>query len=235
MDRRLFLAAVPAAALAGCATTAGTPGPPAPAPVFRVGDRWVYQVADGFRVKSVWTETHEVTSLRGTGFEVRVTIAGGGADMTRVERWDAPGVMASGSVFDHTETRDFQQPAIIYRFPLTPGDSWTQNLRNLNPANQLVSTINRSVRVGGYQNVSVPAGAFDALALRILMSVDDNDPFRFPFQCNYELWYGPAVGAMVRMTRRATVRERGETSPIVGDTPVQYSLAELVSYRRGGS
>jgi len=232
MDRRAFLTAVPAAALTGCATMAGTPGPPAEAPVVRVGDRWVYRASDGFRVQTVWTETHEVTSVQGTAFEVRVTLAGDGINATRTERWNAPGVMAVGAVFMSDETREFEQPAIIYRFPLTPGDSWTQNLRNPNPRNQLVTTINRNVRVGGYEKVSVPAGSFDALVLRILMSVDENDPFRFPFQCNYELWYAPAVGAMARMTRRATVRERGDRS-MVGDTPVQNTQIELISFRRG--
>lgn len=232
MDRRTFLATAPLAALAGCATTQGSAGPPAQAPTMRVGDRWVYNVADGFRVQTVWTETHEVTSVQGSAFEVRVTLKGDGIDTVRTERWTAPGIMAVGAVFTHTETREFKEPAIIYRFPMAQGDSWTQNLRNLEPRNQLVTVINRNVRVGGYQKVSVPAGSFDAMVLRILMSVDENDPFRFPFQCNYEQWYAPAVGAMVRMTRRATVRERGDRA-LASDQPVQNTLIELVSYRRG--
>src|SRR5712671_1782883 len=57
----------------GCATRSSEGGPPAPAPTYRVGDRWVYQASDGFRAPTTWVETHEVVSVDSTGIVVRVT------------------------------------------------------------------------------------------------------------------------------------------------------------------
>ena len=63
------------------------------------------------------------------------------------------------------------------------------------------------------------------------MSVDDNNPFRFPFQCNYETWWAPAVGAMVRMTKYATYREKGDGREGI-DIRAQNTVLELASYSR---
>jgi hypothetical protein len=57
MDRRSFLHAASAVAVAGCAAPGGTPGVSAPASVYRVGDRWVYRAKDGYRDPVVWDET----------------------------------------------------------------------------------------------------------------------------------------------------------------------------------
>lgn len=65
------------------------------------------------------------------------------------------------------------------------------------------------MRVGGYETVSVPAGSFNAISMRTLMSVDDNNPFRWPVQANYMTWWAEEVGNVVRMLKTATYRERG--------------------------
>ena len=59
-----------------CASVGVSDGPAAPAPTFRVGDRWVYEASDGFRVAVTWTETHEVTAINAEGIAVRVTQIG---------------------------------------------------------------------------------------------------------------------------------------------------------------
>lgn len=232
MDRRMFLWATPGLALAGCVSVGGAAGPPAPAPVIRLGDRWVYNAADGFRVPVTWTETHEVVAMGAGGYDVRVTIDGPTMHYVRTERFTAPGIMTVGAVYDPDESRNFLSPVTVYRFPLTPQASWTQNLRNLNPANELVSDINRNVHVGGYEQVSTPAGTFNAIAMRILMSVDDNNPFRWPVQCNYMVWWAPEVGAMVRQTKYATYRERGDGRESI-QIRAQNTLITLQSFRRG--
>lgn len=203
-----------------------------PAPVFRVGDRWVYNARDGFRVPVTWTETHEVTAAAAGGIDVRVTLVGETINTARVERLLSPGIVASGAVFNHDETRDFTPAMERYRFPLTFGETWTQNLRNPNPANGLQTQINRFVRVGGYEQVTTPAGTFEAVRMRTLMSVDENNPFRWPFQCNYETWWAPAVGAMVREFKYATYRERGDGRDAI-EIRAQNTTVELASWQRG--
>lgn len=231
MDRRSFLLAVPAMAASGCVAVGGTAGPPAPAPVLAVGDRWVYRCADGFRVPVVWDETHEVTAVDATGITVQIA-AQGGVNFERVERLSSPGVVKVGSAYDPAETRNFEPPMVRFQFPLTPNTDWRQNLRNLDPTNQLMSNIGRFVRVGGYETVTVPAGTFNALTMRTLMSVDDNNPFRWPVQANYMTWWAEKAGNIVRMTKVATYRERGGGRDAM-EIRAQNTTIELVSWRHG--
>lgn len=230
MDRRSFLLATPSVLAAGCVSVGGAAGPAAPAPTLRVGDRWVYRCMDGYRVPVLWTETHEVTAVDATGIAVRVT-GQGGVEFERVELLSSPGVVKIGAAYDPDETRTFDPPMTRFEFPLTPGTRWSQNLRNLNPANQLMSNIGRSVTVGGYETVTVPAGTFNAITMRTLMSVDDNNPFRWPTQCNYVTWWAEAAGNVVRMTKYATYRERGDGME-AAEIRAQNTTIELASYSR---
>jgi hypothetical protein len=232
MDRRTFVLATPALIATGCVSVGGAAGPPAPAPTLRVGDRWVYNCADGFRVPVTWVETHEVTTIDNTGIAVRVTLVGPTMNYERVELWSAPGVVEIGSVFDPAETRNVEPALIRYQFPLTPGASWNQRLRNLDRATGLTSNISRFVRVGGYSSVATPAGTFNAIEMRTLMSVDDNNPFRFPYECNYVTWWAPEAGGMVRETKFATYRERGDSLDAV-TIRAQNTTIELASFSRG--
>lgn len=218
--------------MSGCVSVGGTAGPPAPAPVWRVGERWTYSARDGFRVPVTWTETHEVIAVAVGGIDVRVTLRGDTINTVRTERLSSPGMVVSGAVFNNDETRDFAPPLERYRFPLTFGATWTRNLRNLNTANGLQTQINRFVRVGGFEKVVTPAGTFDAILMRTLMSVDENNPFRWPFQCNYETWWAPAVGAMVRESKVATYRERGDSRDAI-EIRAQNMTVELASWQRG--
>ena len=230
MDRRAFLSATPAILASGCISVGGASGPPAPEPVYRVGDRWVYNCADGFRLPVTWTETHQVTAVDATGIAVRVT-GEGGVNFERVELLSSPGVVKIGAVYDPDETRNFEPPMVRFQFPITPGTQWSQNLRNPNPANGLMSDIGRTVRVGGYETVGVPAGTFNAIVMRTLMAVDDNNPFRWPVNCNYVTWWSEEVGNMARMTKYATYRERGGGIDSI-EIRAQNTLIELASFSR---
>ena len=70
--------------------------------------------------------------------------------------------------------------------------------------------MSRSVPVGGYETVTTPGGTFNALVMRTLMSVDDNNPFYWATQCDYVTWYAPEVGGKVKETKYATYQERGD-------------------------
>src|SRR5258705_9406778 len=109
-------------ALAGCAGGPGSTGsgPPADAPDYRVGDRWVYHGNDGFRVKTEWDETHEVTAIGPDGITVRITQKGPTTNVTRTELWSAPGQVKVGAVYDN-DTRRFAVPLQRYDFPLAAG------------------------------------------------------------------------------------------------------------------
>src|SRR4029450_11790571 len=159
MDRRDFLLATPALVVGGCVSVGGAAGPPAAATTVRGGGRWVYNCSDGYRVPVTWVETHEVITIDSTGIAVRVTLVGPTMNYNRVELWQSPGVVAIGSIYDDAINRDFKARLIRYQFPLTPGGSWRQTVLYPNPDNQLVSNVQRYVRVGGYETISTSSGA----------------------------------------------------------------------------
>lgn len=233
--RRRCLGALAAVGVAGCGgigLQGGHPGPPLAAPDYRVGDRWVYHCSDGFRDPVTWTETHLITAMAPANIEIGVTIVGPTMNYRRVEHLLAPGIVASGAAYDPVETRLFTPPLVRYQFPLAPGRSWRQNLHNPDANTQLVSTVLSTVTVGGYTSVGVPAGTFDALTLRVFMSVDDNDPFRWPTQVNDQLWWSAQAGAMVRQTKEATYLER-TGGPDSAQIRAQHTTIELTDYRYG--
>ena len=231
MDRRTFLLAVGAAALPGCVVVGGASGPPVPAPVYRVGDRWVYSARDGFRLPVIWDETHEVTSVNAQGITAQITQKGPTVDNTRTELWLSPGIVSVGALFDN-ETRRFKTPLTRFQFPLTQGASWNERIDNFNEATQQAGQFNRFVQVGGFVKVQVPAGEFDAILMRVIMRLDDETFWRTATECNYEIWWAPAVGASVREVKSAFYRDKSDSREPT-QMRSQNALLELTSFRRG--
>lgn len=236
MRRRTFLLAAPAVALAGCAGTfpGAAAGPATPEPTWRVGDRWIYDCRDGYRTLVTWRETHEVVAVDGTGIAVRVTGRGDTMNFARTELYVAPGRLVVGAVYDNAETRRFVSPLTLYRFPLAPGATWNETVANYNELTQREDAVNRYARVGGHEQVTTPAGTFDAIAMRVFMNVEVNDPFRFPTRCDYAVWWSPQVGATVRETKSAAYVERNSGSD-PAQVRTQNTVIELVSYARAAA
>jgi len=219
--------------LAACATpvTGGAPGPAADAPSLKVGDRWVYRGKDGYRVPILWEETHQITAIGPDAITVSITGKGTMGDYQRTETWSAPGVVRVGAVFE-TETDRFEPSLLRFKYPLTPGETWSQSVRNTDQPRGPYGPIQRQVSVGGYESVTTPAGTFDAIRMRIFMQLDDETFWRFPTQCNYVLWYAPAVKGWVKQEQRSYYREKDTTSGAL--VPGQNATIELVSFTAGG-
>jgi hypothetical protein len=222
------------AALSGCAGVPGGAGsgPPAEAPAYRVGDRWVYHGDDGFRVKTEWDETHEVIAIGPEGITVRITLKGPTTDVARTELWSAPGQVKVGAVYDNT-TRRFAVPLERYDFPLAAGKVWNQWVGNYNEATRETGEINRWVRVGSWEKVATPAGTFDAISMQVVMRLDDETFWRWATTCNYVVWYAPAAHAVVREERRAQYAERDGGLDGGALMRTQYGSLQLVSFTPG--
>ena len=238
MSLRMFasMTAVSLAALtAGCVgidQRGDLQGPSAAPPSLAVGARWTYRGSEGFRAPLEWEETHEVTAVGADGISVRVTLKGDRVDFERHELLSSPGVVRTGALMD-IETRRFTTPLERFRFPLAPGETWNQWVGNFNERTRKAGEINRYVRVGGWEKVSTPAGVFDAIRMRVLMRLDDDEFWRYPTTCNYVIWYAPAVGAPVREEKEAEYFERGEERDGNGAIRAQHTLLELTSYSPG--
>ena len=224
------------ALLGGCAGFDVTgSGPAAQAPTYRVGDRWVYHLEDGFRVKTVWDETHEITAIGAQGISVRITQTGPSINTVRTEQWSAPGQVTVGAIYEN-ETRRFATPLNRYEFPLAAGKSWTQWIGNYNEATQSSGPINHFVRVRGWDRITTSAGTFDAIALQVLARLDDEEFWRQPTECNYQIWYAPAVRGIVKERKDGHYREKG--SAMNGGAAVirtQSTAVELISFTPGQS
>jgi hypothetical protein len=218
------------ALVAGCAMLPFEGGPAAPAPTYRIGDRWVYQASDGFRAPTTWEETHEVISVGPAGITVRVTQRGDRIDTVRTEEWSAPGLITVGALYD-SETRRFAMPLQRYNFPLVPGHVWNQWVENVNDSTHREGTINRYVVVGGWQKITTPAGTFDAIQLRVIMHLDDGEFWRWPTTCGDRVWYAPEVRAFVRANRDAGYVER--SGPESTSVRTQHALIELRAFTPG--
>lgn len=232
--RRSVLTTLGTLFVGGCAGMGpGTvPGPIVEAPAVRVGDRWVYRGRDGFRAPVVWEETHDVTAVGPQGIRVRVTSRGPTVDNERFEQWAAPGVVVSGAVYDD-ETKTFVPPLVRYRYPLATGERWSQRMRDPDQPPGPYGGVSRTVLVSGYEKVTTPAGTFDAIRMRVFMRLDDETFWRHPTECNYLLWYAPAVGASVREEKNAEYAEKGGSRDLAKFRS-QYAQLELISFRRGG-
>ncbi|HZQ62112.1 MAG TPA: hypothetical protein VFC24_12225 [Casimicrobiaceae bacterium] len=220
-----------AALLASCAMLPVMGGGPAvEAPQYRVGDRWVYRAKDGFMRPVVWEETREIVSAGPNGYVVRVTQHGPSVDNVRTEQWSAPGRVKVGALFD-AETRRFEQDLDRYDFPLAPGKTWNQWVKNYDQDAKRAGEINRWAHVGGWRSIATPAGTFDAIAVEVVMHLDDAEFWRTNTDCTYRIWYAPAVKAMVREEKEAQYIEKsGRDSPAIRS---QSALLELLSFTPG--
>ena len=224
-------------ALAGCAAGPGGAGsgPPAEAPAYRVGDRWLYHGVDGFRVKLEWDETHEVAAIGPDGITARVTARGLTPNVARTELWSAPGRVKVGAICGDNQTRRFAVQLERYEFPLAAGEVWNQWVGNYNEGTRESGQINHWVRVNGWEKVATPAGTFDAISMQVFMRLDDETFWRYATTCNYAVWYAPAVRGVVREERRAQYVEKGtDNAGGAGTIRTQYGAVELVSFTPGG-
>ena len=221
------------AALTGCASLESPgSGRAAEAPAYRVGDRWVYHGRDGFRVLTTWEETRTISAVGVDGIGERVTVKGPSMDLARAEQWPVPGRVKIGAVYEN-ETRRFATPLDRYRFPLAAGATWNQFVDNYDETTKATGQINHYVRVRGWETVVTPAGTFDAIVLHVVMWLDDETFWRFPTQCNYTVWYAPAVRGVVREIKQANYQEKGGDFDSGARIRTQNSVVELVSFTPG--
>jgi hypothetical protein len=202
----------------------------APAPVMKVGDRWVYNVVSGIGLQNMsYEETREVTAVEGGGYTVKVTgRTAGGADFSRMEEFSAPGMLRSGTLC-LDEMRRYPTPLQRVAFPIAPGQRSAKWV-NVVAENGNKGQINYSFQTRSWEKVTVPAGTFDAIRVDVLMILDDATAFRNGTNCNFTYWYSPAVRGPVRERRSA---QYTDTDAFMGTHRVLSASYELASFTPG--
>jgi hypothetical protein len=102
-------------------------------------------------------------------------------------------------------------------------------VRDFDDSTKTLGTINRYVRVGGWEKVSTPAGTFDAIKLGVVMHLDDGEFWRGATTCTYSVWYAPVVRNVVREERNADYVEKSEGDSI----RTQHALLQLSDFTPG--
>ena len=217
-------------ALAGAATTAAD-AQSAPAPVMKVGDRWVYDVKSGFGMQAItYQETREVMAVSRGAFKVKVTgKTAAGADFSHVEDFSAPGTLRSGTLC-LDEVRRYPTPLQRVAFPIAPNQRSSKWVDVVADPGGAKGQINYSFRTRSWEKLTTPAGAFDAIRIDVLITLDDSTPFRNATNCNFTYWYSPTVRGTVRERRSAQYMEVGGMHVT---TPVLQASYDLASFTSG--
>ena len=176
----------------------------APAPKYKVGDRWVYNVKSGIGLQMAnYQETREVVSISGNGAKVKITgKSADGKDFTRTEEYSAPGVIKSGALC-YDEVYRFPTPLARIAFPVAPNQRSSKWVEAIADPGGKKGQINYFFRTRSWDKQTTPAGSFDSIRVDVLMTLDDSTPFRTATNCNFTYWYSPAVRNTVRERRAA--------------------------------
>jgi len=217
--------------LLSCFVVATANAQSAPAPVLKVGDRWVYNVKSGVGINpTTYQETREVTAVsRGSA---KVTITGknaNGQDFTRVDEYSGPGALRYGAPCADEAYR-FPTPLQRVTFPLGPGQRSSKWVDVIAEPGGNKGQINYAYRTRSWDKQNVPAGSFDSIRVETQMTLDDSTPFRYATECNFSYWYSPAVRGTVREQRWAQYTQIGD---IQGRMPVLSMHYELASFTPG--
>ena len=203
----------------------------APAPTFKVGDRWVYDVKSGVGISPItYQETREIMAVSGGSAKLRITgKTATGNDFTRVDEYSGPAALKYGAPCAD-ETYRFPSPLQRVSFPLGPGQrssKWVDVI--VEPAGTK-GQVNYSVRTRSWDKQTVPAGSFDTIRVDSQMTLDDATPFRYATECSLSNWYSPTVRGTVREQRWAQYTQIGD---IQGRMPVLSMHYELASFTPG--
>ena len=185
-------------ALASC-TTGVKVGPGgitsvAAPPAARVGDRWAYQVTNGYNGELMGFEEHRV--VEATADHTVVETAGfrnGQRTLTPDLHW-----LIHPLADERYELFTPAYPALV--FPLSAGQSWNVRVDGQEVATGERTRIIVQGWVSGWERVATPAGTFDALHLRRATWGGNFDREYGQSEIVEELWYAPAVGRIVRQT-----------------------------------
>ena len=198
------------------------------APQLHPGDKWTYRVVEGYRQKATWIETYEVKSVEPGSVRVTITAEGPKGPISREEVWSTPGVVRSGTISGFV-TKRFEPALIRYRFPMTSRATWSQRVRDIDKPPGPYGGISFKASVIGRETVSTPAGKFDALKIRYVYQLDDETLSNYATQCEYVVWYSPAVGSAVKEQRRGWAMTKG-VSPV--RAPAENGVYELTAFTR---
>ena len=230
VGRRKFLTASGALAIAGCATRPlGTyETAEVPAPTWRVGDRWTYQLTDFYTRLDVGTVTREVISVGPNGYRITTLTAEGRLLDDAV--YTAAGIQAAGNLSEDSQTvaGTLAPPFERYAFPLTSGKEWRQYITRTD-AGGFRNPVWTNTRVEGWETIQAGGRTVRAILIRRDLNLGPKDPFHGDLYRWEVEWYAPELRGTARLQMDEWYFER-RTDYTRGTLPGARYSYELVSF-----
>jgi hypothetical protein len=162
------------------------------APVVHVGDRWTLQHTDNWAGKLGNKTTQEVVASANNEIRMESKNAATGVLAFRLRYNNEMNPLSRG-------TMRYSPHFPRYAFPLEPGKTWSQDITAENSSNGRAWNYQVKGKVEGWEKVTVPAGQFDALKVKITAFYQGRDAFGGGGgQSNETVWYAPAVNNFVK-------------------------------------
>ncbi len=172
--------------------------PIAPRPETRISDMWVYSGSDALTNRALGDYQLTVTQVTDQGYRIEA------------KRVDAKGRLIV-MLFDNDSNRVewiYRPAKKLFSFPLEEGKEWsTHYVWNTDDARGEIK-YDGSVKVEGWENVTVPAGTFKALRIKSINNWRIEGNGRRGSDTD-TLWYVPGVKRSVKYTFRVEVSGSG--------------------------
>lgn len=227
MDRRTFLTAGGALALAACAAPprGAIDSTQVSAPQWRAGDSWTHRRSDGYNglPRGVLTRTVEAVDARSMRFVTRDEHGRLLGDAL----FESPGVQVSGTLSENGPVVGTFTPRLLqYAFPLASGKQWRQEFIRTD-ANGFRTYASASTRIEGWEDVGAKGKTYRALVIHRTFMLGKKDAFTDPLNREEIEWYAPEL----RGPARLRVYEWYTTTPGHFTHRGDYFLYALESFR----
>ena len=188
---------------------------PVAAPDVHVGDLWHYRTTDGFTREAEVEFTHRVVDVSDREIKVQLKNKRSSGSEIRYFNRDWNSLDVGNTKFDP------YYPG--YKFPMSVGLAWKQEFRSTTTNGRGHSAF-LSGKVTALENVTVPAGVFEAYRIESDIEAVSSDPSAQSSKGHKTTWYAPAVKNYVRS--ESTISSEGRVRSKSIDELVEYSLQD---------
>ncbi len=202
-----------------------------PASSVALGDRWTFDLVNGYNGEVVAREEVEVTGRTAEGLRVRRT------DLDRETQSDERYTADWNWIARARPGLPKLEYSPAFRalpFPLEIGRTWQADTIAVDRANQTKFPVRIQGRVLGWERIRLPAGEFDTVKVGRTVYQLDATSWKGNTRIDEVEWYAPAVGQVVRYENTSGYHDpnyvvRGRVVWIRG----AWSILELSRFQRG--
>ena len=165
-------------------------------PNTKVGDTYIIEYVDPDNPKSSYSIERKVVSVGGGTIIVATKNVKSKTGKTRALQFTSEWNLLSSRNPDGSGF-DYSPPLQYFTFPLYPGKTWQQRSRETNIKTGAVREHTLSATVGDWEDITVPAGTFRALKIRLQTEL--HDPSTGEISTGTDIsWYAPDIRRSVR-------------------------------------